>query len=174
MSDQRLQLEGISGETEIEPAVRAHPLAMPAPSLRDPRSDLERVTDALGGVEDPEPWRAEPSVVRALSPLARSSGWHLTAYTRGREIVGVAEPERRALGFACDLGTTKLAGYLVDLETGASLATAGVMNPQIGYGEDVISRLARRAKTPEVHDSSPASSRRPSTRLSAASSPLPE
>ena len=41
-----------------------------------------------------------------------------------------------------DIGTTKLAAYLVDLGTGATVARAGAMNPQIAYGEDVISRIA--------------------------------
>jgi uncharacterized 2Fe-2S/4Fe-4S cluster protein (DUF4445 family) len=148
-SSQRLQLEGVGGELEIDPAIATHALQMPPPSLEDPRSDLERLTDALGTGEGQEPWTAEPAVVRALSPLARHAGWRLSAYTRGREIVGVAAPGDRALGFACDLGTTKVAGYLVDLETGATLATAGVMNPQIGYGEDVISRLARASQDAE-------------------------
>jgi uncharacterized 2Fe-2S/4Fe-4S cluster protein (DUF4445 family) len=46
------------------------------------------------------------------------------------------------LGLAVDIGTTKLAAYLVNLETGRTLARAGAMNPQIAYGEDVISRIA--------------------------------
>lgn len=149
VSDQRLQLEGTTGTVPIEPAVRTRPLAMPAPSLHDPRSDLERVTETLGAADGTESWTADPAVVRALSPLARATGWRLTAYTRGREIVGVEAPGRRALGFACDLGTTKVAGYLVDLETGATLATSGVVNPQIGYGEDVISRLGRASQGAE-------------------------
>lgn len=47
-----------------------------------------------------------------------------------------------AHGLAVDIGTTKLAAYLIDLETGLTLARAGAMNPQIAYGEDVISRIA--------------------------------
>lgn len=149
VSDQRLQLEGVTGEMEIDPAVRTHGLAVPAPSLDDPRSDLERVSEALGPADGAEPWTAEPALVRALSPLARRTAWRLSAHTRRREIVGVAPPGRRAVGFACDLGTTKVAGYLVDLDTGATLATSGVMNPQIGYGEDLISRLARASQSAE-------------------------
>ena len=45
------------------------------------------------------------------------------------------------MGLAVDLGTTKVAGYLVDLDTGETLAAQGTMNPQISYGEDVISRI---------------------------------
>ena len=53
------------------------------------------------------------------------------------------------MGFAVDLGTTKIAGYLVDLETGEELAATGIMNPQIGYGEDVISRLVHAGRNDE-------------------------
>lgn len=62
-------------------------------------------------------------------------------FVRDREIVGMVAGEKRPLGFAVDLGTTKIAAYLVDLATGEDLASAGAPNPQIGYGEDVISRL---------------------------------
>ena len=87
--------------------------------------------------------------MQALTPLARRTDWHLTTYIRRHEIVGVAAWGRRPLGLAIDLGTTKIAGYLIDLETGEELATNGIMNPQIGYGEDVISRLVHADRTDE-------------------------
>src|SRR5690606_6935241 len=105
-------------------------------------SDLERVTEALTGVAEGDPWTAQPAVVRTLAPLARASGWRLRVYTRAGGIVGLAARGRRACGAASALGTTKVAGYLIDLENGETLARAGVMNPQIGYGEDLITRLA--------------------------------
>jgi len=46
------------------------------------------------------------------------------------------------LGLAVDMGSTKLAVYLVELATGVTLARSGVMNPQISFGEDVVSRIA--------------------------------
>jgi uncharacterized 2Fe-2S/4Fe-4S cluster protein (DUF4445 family) len=53
-----------------------------------------------------------------------------------------AIPNKKAYGLAVDIGTTKLAAYLVKLNTGETIARAGAMNPQIAYGEDVISRIA--------------------------------
>jgi uncharacterized 2Fe-2S/4Fe-4S cluster protein (DUF4445 family) len=58
----------------------------------------------------------------------------------------VASP--RAHGLAVDIGTTKLAAYLVNLETGKTVARAGAMNPQIAYGEDVVSRIAYAGREP--------------------------
>ena len=42
---------------------------------------------------------------------------------------------------AADIGTTKVAGYLVDMASGKTLAMKGIMNPQIAYGEDVMARI---------------------------------
>lgn len=52
------------------------------------------------------------------------------------------------LGLAVDIGTTKLAAYLVDLSSGNTLAKTGAMNPQIAFGEDVIVVLPMRITTP--------------------------
>ncbi len=146
VTDQRLQVEGASRKLHVQAAVRAYEVNVPAPTLGDLRSDLERVMDALQAAHGLRAHGlrklfAEPAVIRTLSPLARRADWRLTVYVRGHEIVGLAAPGRKPVGFACDLGTTKVAGYLMDLETGQELAAAGVMNPQISYGEDVISRV---------------------------------
>jgi uncharacterized 2Fe-2S/4Fe-4S cluster protein (DUF4445 family) len=52
------------------------------------------------------------------------------------------------LGLAIDLGSTKIAAYLVSLEDGRTLASKGAMNPQISYGEDIISRMDAAMKSP--------------------------
>jgi len=148
-SDQRLQAEGTTRHVVVAPFVRSVPVSPEPPSREDSRADLERVTDALGretGITDP--W-AEPAVVRQLSALAREQNWQLTAHLRDREIVGFSALERGAVGLAVDLGSTKVAGYLVDLATGAELAAGGTPNPQIAYGEDVVSRLGHASRSPE-------------------------
>lgn len=149
VTGQRLQVGGVSQQTTVDATVRAFEIEVPAPTLGDLRSDLERVVDALEDTHSRRGLRAEPAVVRPLSSLLRQFGWRTTAYVRGREIVGFEAPGRRPVGLAVDLGTTKIAGYLVDLETGEELVTAGGMNPQIGYGEDVISRLAHANRSAE-------------------------
>ncbi len=158
VTDQRLQVNGVARQMQIEAAVHAYEIEVPEPTLYDLRSDLDRVIDALETMHGQRKWFAEPAVVRTLSALARrtarapsgpptqsvgygQAAWHLTVYARGHELVGFEAPGRKPIGFAADLGTTKVAGYLVDLETGEELASTGVMNPQIGYGEDVISRM---------------------------------
>jgi uncharacterized 2Fe-2S/4Fe-4S cluster protein (DUF4445 family) len=56
-------------------------------------------------------------------------------------VVGIAPSGSHPLGLAVDLGSTKIAGYLVNLDTGETLAAKGIMNPQIKYGEDIITRI---------------------------------
>lgn len=58
-----------------------------------------------------------------------------------RQFIGVGKGGSSPLGLAVDIGCTKVAAFLVDLSTGAQLAAAGIPNPQITYGEDLISRL---------------------------------
>ena len=139
---QRLQIEGDAALLQVDPAVRAYQIDASPPSLTDLRSDLSRVAQALPDPLNHEQIQAEPTVMDQLAPLARAESWQLKLFLRGQEIVGAAPAGSKPLGFAVDLGTTKVAGYLVDLETGGELARGGFLNPQIGYGEDVISRLA--------------------------------
>ncbi|HBY06636.1 MAG TPA: ferredoxin [Chloroflexi bacterium] len=93
--------------------------------------------------------QASPEVIRSISGILRENDWRVTAFVRDAELVGLAPTATQPLGFAVDLGTTKIAAYLVDLESGAELASAGAPNPQIGYGEDVISRLNFVYRNPE-------------------------
>jgi uncharacterized 2Fe-2S/4Fe-4S cluster protein (DUF4445 family) len=145
ITGQRLQIASDLQEITPDPLVSAFKLELTPPTLEDIRPDLARIADALAEKYGVNGVTADPAVIRTLSPAIRELGWRFTLFLRAREIareiIGVGEWGQRPLGFAVDLGTTKIAAYLVDLETGADLAAAGASNPQIGYGEDVISRL---------------------------------
>lgn len=141
ITGQRLQIASDLQEIPPDPLVRGYPLELANPSLEDIRPDLTRIADALLAAHNLEGVYADPAVIRTLSPAMRELAWRFTVFVREREIVGIGKPGQRPLGLAVDLGTTKIAAYLVDLQTGEDLAAAGAPNPQIGYGEDVISRL---------------------------------
>ncbi len=149
VTEQRLQLGGEAGALTPDPLIQTYQLEAPPPTLHDPRSDLERITAVLTELQSEANLVAEPAVIRQIAPLARRYNWRLTVYLHGAEIVGLAPPESTAVGLAVDLGTTKIAASLVDLATGAELAVTGALNPQIGYGEDVISRLTYAHRNPE-------------------------
>ncbi len=111
------------------------------PSLHDLRADTTRLRDALTAKGFPEV-RIQLPVMVTLSDTLRGLDWSARAALRDGELIGVFPSGTRLLGLAVDIGTTKVAAYLVDLETGVTMAKAGVMNPQIAYGEDVISRIS--------------------------------
>jgi uncharacterized 2Fe-2S/4Fe-4S cluster protein (DUF4445 family) len=145
---QRLQLESNLGELALDPLVHAYDLEVPPPTLHDPRSDLERLAAAIPPIPN-QTIGAEPAVVRQITSAVRAYDWRLTVFLRDAEIVGVVPSGSPPVGLAVDLGTTKIAASLVDLANGNELAVAGALNPQIGYGEDVVSRLTHVRRHPD-------------------------
>ena len=145
---QRLQVAGELPIVPLEPAVRAYAIALPPPSLADLRADSQRLIDTLAvgmGRSETCPYSEltfDLPTLRALPEVLRAQGWQATVDVREGEVVAVRPPGQSPLGVAVDLGTTKIAAYLVDLATGETLAAAGAANPQIVYGEDVMARLA--------------------------------
>jgi uncharacterized 2Fe-2S/4Fe-4S cluster protein (DUF4445 family) len=109
-----------------------------SPRLRDGRWQLSTAVRQVPGVAH----IADATPTAGRAPTAGSAAaWERPLPLPRAEIVAVGPPAARCLGLAVDLGTTKIAAYLVDLETGRTLASQGLMNPQIAYGEDVIARL---------------------------------
>lgn len=138
---QRLQVEGEEKPVEFDPILRGFDLDLKPPNLTDLRSDAGRTADALADLL-PEPVRFSHGLLETLSTTLRSSEWKLRIVLHGSQAIAALPVGTRLFGLAVDVGTTKLAAYLVDLETGSTAAKRGAMNPQIAYGEDVISRLA--------------------------------
>jgi len=139
---QRTQVEGEEISVSPEPVVQVYRVTLSPPSLEDLRADAERLLDALAEHHGVTGTTVDLTVLRHLSPRLRASNWQVLVAVRDGEIVALLPPDAQPLGLAVDLGTTKIAAYLVDLETGQTLASQGQMNPQIAYGEDVIARLA--------------------------------
>ncbi|MBI4186598.1 MAG: DUF4445 domain-containing protein [Chloroflexi bacterium] len=149
-TSQRVQVEGLSAVTvSPEPAVSAYRLKLSPPSLSEPemKADAERLLEALARQQTP--CRSiDVDALRGLPSQVRSWDWEVQASVRGDEVIAFGPWPSRQLGLAVDLGTTKIAGYLMDLSDGQTLASQGIMNPQIAYGEDVITRIACASKSP--------------------------
>lgn len=146
VSGQRLQMEADLGNqaalsSTSDGIIQPYHVKVAPANIHDLRSDLTRLLDALADQHRLSNLSASPAAVRMLSPLLRQHQWQVTALVRGNEIIGFLAPNEHPLGLAVDLGTTKIAAYLLDLISGETLAAEGSPNPQIGYGEDVISRL---------------------------------
>jgi len=145
---QRTQVEGLEVPVTPEPPVRAYELQLSPPSLSDLRADADRVLETLKQQHGLACHSIDTEVLRDLSPRLRSWNWRAQASLRGDELIALAPWPSRQLGLAVDLGTTKVAGYLLDLESGRTLASKGLMNPQIAYGEDVVTRISRTQGAP--------------------------
>jgi len=84
-----------------------------------------------------------------LQNTVRQSNWQVSVSVwNGKEIIDAAPNKTdKTYGLAVDIGTTTVAGYLCDLTNGDVLATASMMNPQVAYGEDVMSRIGYATKS---------------------------
>lgn len=140
-TEQRLQIEGQSLLADVAPAVRGIAVRLSEPTLTDLRADVTRLTDALLQEPGVDGVTVDLALLRRLPDQLRREKWAATVGLRGREVVSFHSAGRGPLGLAVDLGTTKVAGYLLDLTTGETLGADAIMNPQIPYGEDVMARI---------------------------------
>jgi len=138
---QRTQVEGTEVKIPVEPATRAYQVELAAPSLSSLQADADRLLETLNQQHQLQCNRVDMNVLHTLSDQLRSWNWQCQAVVRHNEVVAAGPWNSRQLGLAIDLGTTKIAGYLVDLTNGQTLTAEGIMNPQIGLGEDIITRI---------------------------------
>lgn len=141
---QKLQVEGIETPVKLEPLIKKYFLKLPTPTLKDARSDVDRLLDELKRQYAFENLEINYNLLQSLPLILRSSEWSITVATWNDNTIISVEPgdtTSRIFGYAFDIGTTKLAGYLLDLNTGKVVAVESLMNPQISYGEDVITRI---------------------------------
>ncbi len=147
-TQQRVQVEGLDVKVTPDPSIRAYLLELAAPSLEAPQADDDQLLKALNQQHKLQCTKIDIGALRNISDQLRSWNWKSQAVVRNSEVIAVLPPKYRKLGLAIDLGTTKIAGYLVNLENGQTLNAKGMMNPQISYGEDIISRINRVVKSP--------------------------
>ena len=129
---------------EIKPAVRQVYVEVEPADLWDHRGDWERLQAALAGQWQLDAVYADALVWRDLQHILRQGKWAATVTLwQEREIIDVRPGYHEgAYGLAVDVGTTTVAGHLCDLRTGEIVATESMMNPQVTYGEDLMSRIS--------------------------------
>ncbi|MGB7095593.1 MAG: ASKHA domain-containing protein [Anaerolineales bacterium] len=138
---QRLQVEGKDFDIPLAPSVEVIDLEISPPTLEDLRADADRVKDTLAENGFPDA-HFELPVLTTISDVLRENKWSARFVVRESEIIAILPSGSGIYGISVDIGTTKLALYLVDLLTGEVVEKVGEMNPQIAYGEDVVSRIA--------------------------------
>jgi uncharacterized 2Fe-2S/4Fe-4S cluster protein (DUF4445 family) len=143
---ERIVAGGAAELGRLAPRVFLREIEVPAPSLEDQRSDLDRLLTAGGGdfeelIPEPDFLRRLPAAARAESGRVTVAACRSTDRPGGRLIsVHPASQPPRLLGASFDVGTTTLVGELWDLTAGRRLACASRTNPQRECGDDVITR----------------------------------
>ncbi len=141
---QTIRKEATKREITLDPAIRQLVVSVQTAELGEHRGEWGRVQDALR-----KEWGIETAVIdlpalRRLQPALRDGKRRITLTLRqNREVIDVqAGRVETTYGLAVDIGSTTVAGHLCDLRTGDILATESLMNPQVAYGEDLMSRIS--------------------------------
>ncbi|MDB6046090.1 MAG: fdx [Gammaproteobacteria bacterium] len=128
----------------LDPVVHLHYVEVQQPDMHDPSGDLQRLMNALQIEWQLSGLTCDLQVLQHLQPALRKGEWKVTvAVHAGSRIIGIWPGfYQRALGLAVDVGSTTIAAHLCDLESGEVVASSGAMNPQIRFGEDLMSRVS--------------------------------
>jgi len=133
----------------MDPATHAYYVEVAEPDMHEPSGDFQRLAAALKEQWQIEGLAADPWLLRRLQPILRKGEWKVTVILHrdhhGRPRILDLHPgfwEGRLYGLAIDLGSTTIAAHLCDLRNGNVLASSGLMNPQIRFGEDLMSRVS--------------------------------
>jgi uncharacterized 2Fe-2S/4Fe-4S cluster protein (DUF4445 family) len=136
----------------LDPAVRKYNIVLAPPTLHDMTTgDYERVLKSLEDDYGLKGLSFDYLVLKDLQDVLRRGEWNISVTIwMDREIIKV-EPGfvENCYGLAVDVGTTTVVGYLSDLSTGRVVNTESMMNPQVPYGEDVMSRITYAMSNPE-------------------------
>ncbi|MBZ0217934.1 MAG: ASKHA domain-containing protein, partial [Fimbriimonadaceae bacterium] len=129
---------------EIDPVVRLHYVEVDQPDMAIASGDAQRLCAALQ-----EQWHIAVKginldVLAALQATLRAGDWKVTVAIHGDGRIVRIWPgfHDRAYGIAVDIGSTTIAAHLCDLYSGEVVAATGIMNPQIRFGEDLMSRVS--------------------------------
>ena len=135
----------------LDPVVHLHFVEVQEADMYEPNSDMTRLVEALcyqWGFSDLS-WRS--ALLDNIQPALRKGGWSVTAAIhQGKEIIALWPGYKDvAYGLAIDVGSTTIAAHLCDLSTGEVTSSDGMMNPQIRFGEDLMSRVSYVMMHPE-------------------------
>ncbi|WP_420567269.1 ASKHA domain-containing protein [Thalassovita sp.] len=134
----------------MDPATRLYFIEVAEPDMHVPTGDFERLKAALRDQWNIADLRADLSILAKLQPTLRKGKWQVTVALH-HDHTGTAPRlievwpglhDSGLYGLAIDLGSTTIAAHLCDLQTGEVIASSGLMNPQIRFGEDLMSRVS--------------------------------
>lgn len=139
---------------ESDPATRLVTVRVSEPDMAHPLGDGDRMVEALELAGDYRALSIDTPLLPHVQRILRAGGWQVTAAVHqdvDRPVVVALWPGEHSsvLGVAFDIGSTTIAGHLVDLSSGRAIASAGTSNPQIRFGEDLMSRISYLMMNPD-------------------------
>ncbi|AXI54875.1 hypothetical protein SuNHUV7_31880 (plasmid) [Pseudoseohaeicola sp. NH-UV-7] len=141
----------------MNPSTKLYYVEVAEPDMHDPSGDMERLTDALKSQWGLENVHADLHILQVMQPILRKGQWnvtcavHLGDHENAPRIMHIwpGYYEGSVYGLAVDLGSTTIAAHLCDLQSGEVVASSGIMNPQIRFGEDLMSRVSYSMMNPK-------------------------
>jgi uncharacterized 2Fe-2S/4Fe-4S cluster protein (DUF4445 family) len=139
-----------ASDITMNPSTKLFYVKVQEPDMHDPSGDLERLRQALNEQWQLENVHADLHILQKMQPVLRKGDWKVTCAVH----LGDDENAPRIMhiwpgfyegtvyGLAVDLGSTTIAAHMCDLQTGEVVASSGIMNPQIRFGEDLMSRVS--------------------------------
>ena len=131
-------------EITLDSAIRLCYTEVQQPDMHDPSGDMRRLKQALANDWELTDLKFDSDLLPTLQKILRDGDWKITVAVYDNERIIAAWPgfHDRSLGVAIDVGSTTIAAHLSDLISGDVLASSGAMNPQIRFGEDLMSRVS--------------------------------
>ena len=138
-------------EIKLDPATRLYHVEVQRADLLETTGDLQRLCDALAWEWHLADLTCDPVILPGLQEALREGEWRVTVAVYKQATIVAVWPgfKPSAHGVALDIGSTTIAAHLVDLTAGNVIATDGIMNPQIRFGEDLMSRVSYVMMHPE-------------------------
>ena len=131
-------------DIEVDPVVRIYYVEVQEPDMHDPAGDLRRLEEALEFEWHLNDLSCDLQLLQGIQETLRKGDWKVTvAVYDGKQLIAVWPGFRdKVFGLAVDVGSTTIAAHLCDMSSGEVVAAAGIMNPQIRFGEDLMSRVS--------------------------------
>ena len=149
---QQLQVDGHYFPTELNTLIDVIELELAPPTLHDLRGDWERLQDAYYQ-ETNKSLQANLAAIKEIPFSMRANHWKIRLIVRNNkffdDLIAILPIDSAYYGLAFDIGSTKIAAFLMNLQTGEMVHQAGFMNPQITLGEDIINRISHAMHTPQ-------------------------
>jgi len=135
----------------LDTSVHLYFVEVRAADMHEQKGDVQRIADALESEWDLTGLACDLAVLPLLQTVLRQENWHVTVAIRNSEEIVAVWPgfKRDVYGIALDIGSTTIAAHLCNLTSGEVVQSGGIMNPQIRFGEDLMSRVSYVMMHPE-------------------------